>query len=646
MSSSEAALSFAGDGAPRRYMFMIRQRSEYKDVVMFTSLTSRIAAVGIMVATALFVLVLAIVDASRQSRESFQWVMHSSQIIQAMEETMAGLRDAESGQRGYVLTQNPGLAQSFERRIEDARQSYGQLYELTKDNPVQNRRVREFGVLMDERVELMNTPLQMARQNAFNEARTAISEGRGHETMNALVLIAQDFLNEEEAIRDKRIMSAERRLAWGRGLALFGGPLIALLTLLLSAMAISRIRYPTRVLDAAMTRFGQGEMDARVEEKMGSKEFDRLAHGYNAMAQKLETTSAAQERSKAELRRVHDELLASSQTLKERGEVMELLGAMSHRMQATRTDEELAEVISIFVPRVMPDLPGALYAYNNSRNLLVPMSVWGEPRDVGQSFAPDKCWALRRGQEHYVSGKGKDVVCDHVHEDVVAYHCEPLLASGEVIGVLYMDGILDSEARFRMSVLVENIASAMTNRRLQRDLKEQTIRDPLTGLFNRRYMEEALALEVARASRADTPLCVVMCDVDHFKRFNDEYGHDAGDAVLALVASELGERFRDGDIVCRYGGEEFTIIAPGTTKEDLLRRVENVREAMSKLSPRLRNQLLGSITMSFGISQWNPDMERTGADLLKHADAALYQAKRDGRNRTVMYEAGALTSAE
>ncbi|WP_312136302.1 diguanylate cyclase [Brevundimonas sp. BH3] len=613
---------------------------------MFTSLTSRIAAVGIMVATALFVLVLAIVDASRQSRESFQWVMHSSQIIQAMEETMAGLRDAESGQRGYVLTQNPGLAQSFERRIEDARQSYGQLYELTKDNPVQNRRVREFGVLMDERVELMNTPLQMARQNAFNEARTAISEGRGHETMNALVLIAQDFLNEEEAIRDKRIMSAERRLAWGRGLALFGGPLIALLTLLLSAMAISRIRYPTRVLDAAMTRFGQGEMDARVEEKMGSKEFDRLAHGYNAMAQKLETTSAAQERSKAELRRVHDELLASSQTLKERGEVMELLGAMSHRMQATRTDEELAEVISIFVPRVMPDLPGALYAYNNSRNLLVPMSVWGEPRDVGQSFAPDKCWALRRGQEHYVSGKGKDVVCDHVHEDVVAYHCEPLLASGEVIGVLYMDGILDSEARFRMSVLVENIASAMTNRRLQRDLKEQTIRDPLTGLFNRRYMEEALALEVARASRADTPLCVVMCDVDHFKRFNDEYGHDAGDAVLALVASELGERFRDGDIVCRYGGEEFTIIAPGTTKEDLLRRVENVREAMSKLSPRLRNQLLGSITMSFGISQWNPDMERTGADLLKHADAALYQAKRDGRNRTVMYEAGALTSAE
>ncbi|MEG2314534.1 CHASE3 domain-containing protein, partial [Brevundimonas sp.] len=221
---------------------------------MFTSLTSRIAAVGIMVATALFVLVLAIVDASRQSRESFQWVMHSSQIIQAMEETMAGLRSAESGQRGYVLTQNPGFAQSFDRRIEDARATYAELYELTKDNPLQSGRVREFGKLMDERIELMNTPLQMARQNAFDEARTAVSEGRGHETMNSLVLIASDFLNEEEQLRDQRIMAAERRLAWGRGVALFGGPLIALITLLLSAMVIRGIRYPTRLLNAAMSQ--------------------------------------------------------------------------------------------------------------------------------------------------------------------------------------------------------------------------------------------------------------------------------------------------------------------------------------------------------------------------------------------------------
>ncbi|MEG2498332.1 GGDEF domain-containing protein, partial [Brevundimonas sp.] len=123
-----------------------------------------------------------------------------------------------------------------------------------------------------------------------------------------------------------------------------------------------------------------------------------------------------------------------------------------------------------------------------------------------------------------------------------------------------------------------------------------------------------------------------------FKRFNDEYGHDAGDAVLSLVASELGERFRDGDIVCRFGGEEFTIIAPGTSKEDLLRRVEDVREAVSKLSPRLRNGPLGSVTMSFGISQWQPNMDLNGADLLQLADAALYRAKRDGRNRTVLHE--------
>ncbi|KAK0330083.1 hypothetical protein LTR94_034241, partial [Friedmanniomyces endolithicus] len=143
----------------------------------------------------------------------------------------------------------------------------------------------------------------------------------------------------------------------------------------------------------------------------------------------------------------------------------------------------------------------------------------------------------------------------------------------------------------------------MVNQKLQRDLKEQTIRDPLTGLFNRRYMEEALALEVARAARSGAPLCVVMCDVDHFKRFNDEFGHDAGDVVLQAVAAELGHRFRDGDIVCRYGGEEFIIIAPGTTAEALAPRVETVRQAIAAIALRLGKQPLGSSTMSFGVAE-------------------------------------------
>ncbi|MND78023.1 Diguanylate cyclase DosC [compost metagenome] len=603
---------------------------------MFLSLTSRIAAVGALVVIALLVLVASLVDASRQSRESFRWVTHSSQVIEAMEETMAGLRDAESGQRGYVLTQNPSLAQSFDRRVADSLGGFSDLVELTKDNPVQKARVQAFGSLLSERTELMRQPLELARQGRFDEAEAAIVGGRGFDSMSAVLLASQDFLSEERKLQAERIEAAERRLEWGKRLALIGGPLIALFSLSVSVMVIRGIRQPVRVITRAMTSLGGGDLDQRLTERMGSREFNRLAQGYNQMAERLAVASTDQRRSERELKRVHEELLSSSQVLRERGEVIELLGGMAHRMQAARTEAELAQVIQAFVPRVLP-LPGALYAYNNSRNLLVPISTWGEHEGDGDAFGPDQCWALRRGQSHFVSEAGADVVCDHVGDKGHAYHCEPLLASGEVIGVLHLDGVLDTESGFRINVLVENIASAMVNHQLQRDLKEQTIRDPLTGLFNRRYMEEALALEVARSARSGAPLCVVMCDVDHFKRFNDEFGHDAGDLVLQAVAAELGHRFRDGDIVCRYGGEEFTIIAPGTTPEALLQRIETVRQAIAGISLRHRNQALGSTSMSFGVACWRPGMDREGSAALQAADAALYRAKKEGRNRAILH---------
>jgi diguanylate cyclase (GGDEF)-like protein len=127
-----------------------------------------------------------------------------------------------------------------------------------------------------------------------------------------------------------------------------------------------------------------------------------------------------------------------------------------------------------------------------------------------------------------------------------------------------------------------------------------------------------------------------MCDVDHFKRFNDEFGHDAGYQVLQTVAAELRRRFRDGDVVCRFGGEEFVIIAPATDATVLQARVEEVREAISLVTVRQGGRTLGSVTMSFGVATWSDGMDREGAMLVKTADAALYAAKRNGRNRVVV----------
>ena len=505
----------------------------------------------------------------------------------------------------------------------------------TSDNPMQHARAREIAVLMAQRATFLRQPLILARHGDFAGAVAIVASGGGRELMDAISVRASGFLDEERALQTSRQDAADKRLASGRRLAIIGGGVVALLVVCSFVLLIRAIRRPLATMMRAMTALGDGEQDARINTAMGSEEFNRLAQGYNAMAERLRNAVADQANSERQLQTANAELHRNSETLRERGSVIGLLGGMSHRMQAARTDDELAQIIKVFVPRVLPNVPGALYAHNNSRNCLVPIASWGGTDVPPEGFAPDRCWALRRGQSHYVSGPGGDIVCGHVGEDEI-YHCEPLLAGGEVIGVLYLQGQIESENRFRMNVLTENIASALVNHRLQRSLREQTIRDPLTGLFNRRYMEETLKLEIARASRAGTPLSLVMCDIDHFKRFNDEFGHDAGDAVLQVVAAEMRSRFRDGDVVCRFGGEEFTIIAPGTTADALAGRVEVVRRAIAELTVRHGSRSLGSTSMSFGIATWSPTMARDGSTLIQAADMALYQSKREGRNRATI----------
>ncbi|WP_082458228.1 diguanylate cyclase, partial [Sphingomonas sp. Leaf10] len=551
------------------------------------------------------------------------------------EAALGDLREAESGERGFIITRNPAYARSFAERVESSARNMAVAVRQTSDNPMQHARAREIAVLMAQRATFLRQPLILARHGDFAGAVAIVASGRGRELMDAISVRASGFLDEERALQTSRQDAADKRLASGRKLAIIGGGVVALLVVCSFALLIRAIRRPLATMMRAMTALGDGEQDARIDTAMGSKEFNRLAQGYNAMAERLRNAVADQANSERQLQTANAELHRNSETLRERGSVIGLLGGMSHRMQAARTDDELAQIIKVFVPRVLPNVPGALYAHNNSRNCLVPIASWGGTDVPPEGFAPDRCWALRRGQSHYVSGPGGDIVCGHVGEDEI-YHCEPLLAGGEVIGVLYLQGQIESENRFRMNVLTENIASALVNHRLQRSLREQTIRDPLTGLFNRRYMEETLKLEIARASRAGTPLSLVMCDIDHFKRFNDEFGHDAGDAVLQVVAAEMRSRFRDGDVVCRFGGEEFTIIAPGTTADALAGRVEVVRRAIAELTVRHGSRSLGSTSMSFGIATWSPTMARDGSTLIQAADMALYQSKREGRNRATI----------
>lgn len=599
---------------------------------MFASLSARIVGIGVIVVAALLSLAGLLVDASGQTRASFQAVTHSAEVIETTEAALGDLREAESGQRGFLITHNEAYARSFAEQVASAGRNIAQVVTLTADNPPQHTRAGEIARLMTQRVTFLRQPLELGKKGSFTEATAVIASGRGRELMDAITLRTDLFLEQERVLQTDRGLAAEARLQRGTTLALAGAGAVALLVAVGFLLLMRGIRRPLDTMMQAMSSLGGGVRKARIDTAMGSEEFSQLARGYNAMADRLELAVSDQVESQQQLEVANAELKKNGETLRERGEVIELLGGMAHRMQAARTDEELAAIIRVFVPRVLPDLSGVLYAHNNSRNLLVPIAGWGSVDALPDSFAPDQCWALRRGQSHFVTEAGSDIVCGHADEDET-YHCEPLLAGGEVIGVLYLRGAIEAEGRFRLTVLSENIASALVNHRLQRSLREQTIRDPLTGLFNRRYMEETLALEISRSARSGVPLALAMCDVDHFKRYNDEFGHDAGDAVLQAVAAEMRSRFRDGDVVCRFGGEEFTIIAPGTTAEAMMARVEAVRHAISELSVRQGGRTLGATSMSFGIAVWNATMDKEGAALIQAADAALYQAKRAGRNR-------------
>jgi len=172
---------------------------------------------------------------------------------------------------------------------------------------------------------------------------------------------------------------------------------------------------------------------------------------------------------------------------------------------------------------------------------------------------------------------------------------------------------------------------------LREKLREQATRDSLTGLFNRRYLEESLARELHRTTREGSPLCVAMLDLDYLKRFNDTFGHDAGDRVLRELGRLLRDRLRRSDISCRFGGEEFVLVLPGSSLADATQRVEEIRLLVKELQLRHDDQILGRLTVSAGVAA-SPQHGSTAAELLQAADAALYSAKQAGRDRVVAFE--------
>lgn len=332
----------------------------------------------------------------------------------------------------------------------------------------------------------------------------------------------------------------------------------------------------------------------------------------------------------------------------QRNRSISLLNELGDLLQACQSREEAYGAVAHYGSQIFPDTAGALFVLNPSRNLLQEASSWGQP-SLGESvFAPDDCWAFRRGEVHRVQDSQSGLSCRHLASSAsLADHlCIPMVAQGEILGLLYFQSRLcllfpasdlagehHAGAKERLALaLARQLSLALASLNLRESLRHQAIRDPLTGLFNRRYMEESLEREFLRVQRRHAPMGLIMLDLDHFKIFNDTYGHKAGDAMLAAMGNLVLKQVRREDIACRYGGEEFLLILPEAPLEATLSRAELLKEAMGQLQIDHQGQILGPLTTSFGVATF-PEHAQNWEDLIRAADRALYQAKQRGRNR-------------
>ncbi|MDB5714421.1 MAG: hypothetical protein JWO15_1818 [Sphingomonadales bacterium] len=339
---------------------------------------------------------------------------------------------------------------------------------------------------------------------------------------------------------------------------------------------------------------------------------------------------------RATLREMHVRNRMAASAVEARHSVEQLFH-MSDMLQSALGYPDANAVLRATAHELMAGFGGALYIFNNSGDRLDLSTVWDWPEGTAPSaaIAPAQCWALKRGKPHMNGGDAGALCCEHHTQGTIVLEI-PMMARGEVYGLLSVQAAGES-ARDRLSAVTpvanavaEGMSLALSNIALREKLRTQALRDPLTGLYNRRYMEDVLERYANLSERSGSPLSVVMIDLDHFKRLNDEHGHALGDAVLREVAGTLMGSIRPSDVACRYGGEELMILLPDCSQDDAQAKAEIMRARIESLS---ENHGF-SVTASFGVATMPESTERS-SDLLTHADAALYQAKQTGRNRVL-----------
>jgi len=508
--------------------------------------------------------------------ESNARISHSHQILGKLAHLQGSIEQMETVRRGYSISRQETFLLPFNEAERNVVADFKSLVELTADNRSQQERLALLKPLIDELMSMGRREFNTRTVDA-NHAAEALAHARLLIEQSRELIVTLSV--EERTLLEVRTREGETSLKSMR-LWLAGIGLTAIL-LLAYAFLMSRNE---------MTRRRQAE------ERLRESEAQNKATVHN----------------------------------------LSLIGEMTGLLQACADTDESLDVICQYAERLLRMDSGGLYLFHESRNQVELTGHWGVDSRSEVVFDSDHCWALRRGELHILDGVDHALACRHLHDwDDVSSLCVPIVAQGNVLGILHVErhhGKINQAEVSLANNLATQIALAMASVKLRDTLRNLSVRDPLTGLFNRRYMEESLQREIATAQRKNRPLAVVILDLDYFKKFNDTFGHETGDFLLREVGSLLSRKSRIGDIACRFGGEEFVLIYPEAEQAIAIQLAQQLREAIHDLRLQHFGRDLGQISASLGLAFF-PLHGNTADQLLRVADKALYEAKAAGRNR-------------
>ncbi|HXZ12725.1 MAG TPA: diguanylate cyclase [Candidatus Sulfotelmatobacter sp.] len=528
-------------------------------------------------------------------------VRHASAILEHVNGLANDLAEVEAAQRAYLLTDEEQFLKAADSASEASLEELASLHELAQDRPSQQQRLNALNELVRERLAHLDEFAALKRSEGIAGAR---NELRNEQALaDKIRSTAAELQKEEKALLESiEAESKENSRRTARVLILGSGTGFLLLT------------------TVAWLLIRQSKARTRIEETLVQSN-EALTRTVRALASKTGETR--------------------------------LLGETGDLLQSCLNLNEARDVLHHLMPQLLPGDSGGLYVLKNPEQLMQPLTTWGQGEPDAKAFGPEDCWALRRGRPHNVEVPGSNLICRHLNESFTGKsRCLPLVAQNQAYGLLHIlhnektaaprGGRPEAETGEYEELtdrVAERISLGLANIRLRDSLRDQAIRDPLTGLFNRRYMEESLERELRRSIRHDRPVAVIMIDVDHFKQFNDRYGHPNGDALLRSLGRFLVEQVREEDIACRYGGEEFLLVAPEAALEIARDRADRIREQFKTLSLMQRMEVMEPVTLSAGIAAY-PEHGSVPEALIRAADRALYIAKHSGRDQVVVARPG------